>query len=146
MKKIIDGALYNTETAKKLGTWDNGIYGNDFRTVSEELYQTKSGKYFKHGEGGPMTVYAEHHGNSTSGGEQILPLTPEEAREWAEEKLTAEEYSAIFGEPEEASDLRKPVNITLPEDVIRLLTREKEQTGISISQLIERAVTQIYQK
>lgn len=136
MKKIINGAVYNTETAKKLGNWDNGIYGNDFRNCEETLYCTKSGKYFLDGEGGPMSTYAVHHGNTTSGGEQIMPLTPREARQWAKEKLEADKYIAIFGEVEEAGDGRETLNLTVPQATKRKLELMRENTGKSISQII----------
>ena len=64
MKKVIDGALYNTDTAQMMGDWDNGLYANDFGFCRERLYRTKSGKYFLHGEGGANSRYGEWHGNS----------------------------------------------------------------------------------
>lgn len=143
MKKIIEGALYNTETAKRIGSWDNGVYGNDFRSCSEDLFQTKSGKYFLYGEGGPMSTYAVHHGNSTSGGEEIMPLTPLEAHEWAEEKLTADEFIKLFGEVEEASDDREPLNLTIPRDLKQKLAKMREDTGKSISQIISELVEKL---
>jgi hypothetical protein len=103
MKKIINKALYNTETARLVGRYDNGANGGDFTRVDEDLYQTKSGKYFLHGDGGPMTTYAVHQGNSTSGGSEIIPMTVAEAQEWAEEKLTADEFQREFGPVDEAT-------------------------------------------
>src|SRR5690554_5959938 len=97
MKKVIDGSLYNTDTAKELGNYS---YSNrtDFNYFSETLYRTRSGKYFIHGEGGPMSKYAVSTGqNSWSGGEHIEPVSIDTAREWAEENLTADEYAEIFG-------------------------------------------------
>jgi hypothetical protein len=136
MKKIIAGAVYNTETAKELGKWRNGYRGSDFQRCEETLYRTKSGKYFLDGEGGPMSKYCVNRGNSTSGGEEILPLTPQEAREWAEEKLNADEYIALFGEVEEASDGREALNLTVPADIKAKLIKMREDTGRSISQII----------
>jgi len=136
MKKVIEGALYNTETAKEIGAWDNGLYGRDFGRCSETLYRTKSGKYFLHGDGGPMSKYAVRHGNSTSGSEEIRPYTPAEAAEWAEEHLTADEYAAEFGEPEEAADGREALNISIPAELKRRFEQVKKQTGKSISQQI----------
>ena len=50
------------------------------------------------GEGGARTRYARQVGSSTwSGGEEIRPLTIDEAREWAEKHLSADEYETIFG-------------------------------------------------
>lgn len=145
MKKIISKSLYNTETARKVGSWDNGIYGNDFRSCSEDLYQTKSGKYFIHGEGGPMSTYAVHHGNNTSGSEQIRDLTASEAREWAEEKLTADEYQKEFGPVDEASaDEKIQTAFNLSASTIDLLKKQKAETGMTYGQLVELAIIEIY--
>ena len=145
MKKIINGSLYNTETARLVGEWDNGVYGNDFRSCSESLYQTKSGKYFVHGEGGPMSTYAVHHGNNTSGSEQIRDLTASEAREWAEEKLTADEYQKEFGPVDEASaDDKIQTAFNLSASTIDLLKKQKAETGMTMSQMVELAIIEIY--
>ena len=102
MKKIINGKMYNTETAKKIGWWSNGASYSDFNRIEEALYLKKTGEYFLFGEGGPMTGYAESCGdNCWSGGSAIRPMTEEQAKRWAEKKLDADEYIAAFGEPEE---------------------------------------------
>ena len=83
MKKIIDGKRYDTETATKIHEWDNGIYGNDFKSCEEALYKTKNGAYFLYGSGGPASKYAEPCGNnSMGGGSDIIPMEPEEAFTW----------------------------------------------------------------
>lgn len=43
MKKIINGKMYNTETATKLGDFWNGLSKSDFRQLSETLYRKKNG-------------------------------------------------------------------------------------------------------
>ncbi len=143
MKKVIDGALYNTASAKMIGNWDNGLYPNDFAYCEETLYRTKSGKYFLHGEGGGNSKYGEWHGNSGGPGEQIRPYTPQEAREWAEEHLDADEYSAEFGEPEEAGDDRVPLNLTVPASTKARLEVMRSETGKSISQIVADLLAEI---
>ena len=138
MKKVINGALYNTGTAQELGCIEPAGYDyNNFNYFKETLYRTKSGKYFLHGEGHGNSRYGEWHGNIGGWGEQIRPYTPEEAMEWAEENLTADEYEEAFGEPEEASDTKSPLNITVSAEFRSLLQKMKEDTGKSISQIIE---------
>ena len=101
MKIIRNGKKYDTETAKKIITWSHGYY-RDFKYIAETLYRKKTGEYFLHGEGGPMTVYAEAIGDNTwSGGEQIIPLNEKEAKRWAEEKISVDAYERIFGEVSE---------------------------------------------
>lgn len=55
MKKIINGKMYNTETATELGNFWNGLSTNDFRNLSETLYRKKNGEFFLYGQGGAMT-------------------------------------------------------------------------------------------
>lgn len=103
MKKIINGKIYNTETAKEISTWDNGCNTNDFNHCWEGLYKTSKGQYFTYGYGGPKSKYSQSCGtNWWSGGEDIEPLSVKSAKEWLEEYGTADEYIAEFGEPEEA--------------------------------------------
>jgi hypothetical protein len=84
MKKIIDGKRYDTATADVIAINSFG-YSGDFRHFKESLYRTKRGTWFLAGYGGPMTKYARQvDTNATSGGENIFPLSPDEAREWLE--------------------------------------------------------------
>lgn len=101
MKKIINGRMYNTETATELGNFWNGLSASDFGYLSETLYRKKNGEFFLYGDGGAMTKYSYVVGNESCGGEEIIPLTEEQAKHWAEEKLDADTYIEIFGEPEE---------------------------------------------
>lgn len=101
MKKIIKNKVYDTNTAQKLGDWDNGHYTNDFAYCAETLYRKKTGEYFLHGEGHALSKYASHSGNSSGWGEKIIPISYTEAQTWAEEHLDADDYISIFGEPEE---------------------------------------------
>ena len=145
MKKIINGSLYNTDTARIIGEWDNGYNGSDFNFCRETLHKTKAGKYFLHGEGGPMSKYSESRGNNEWGsGEHIEPLTPETAQEWAEEHLTADEYAAAFGEPEEAAEGREAMNLSVPTDLKVRLEKLRSEKNMSISQLVEVAVREQY--
>ena len=102
MKKIIDGKMYNTETAEECGFWSNGYSRSDFDFCEETLYRKKTGEYFLYGEGGPRTRYSrECSRNSWCGGEEIVPLTEDEARNWAEHHLDADKYIEVFGDVEE---------------------------------------------
>ena len=101
MEKIINGKRYNTKTAVQLGDMTHGGWGN-FDSVHEELYRKRTGEFFLAGEGGARTRYASFAADGWSrGGEKIIPLTEEEAREWVERNLDADQYKAIFGEAKE---------------------------------------------
>ena len=101
MKKIVDGKVYNTQTAKLIGEWDNGYSYSDFNWACEILYQTKKGQYFLYGEGGPMSSYAEWCGNSASGGEEIQLLSEAQALDWCSEKNIDPDFVSGLFELEE---------------------------------------------
>lgn len=107
MKKIINGRMYNTDTAKRLCSADNGGSCRDFSHWEEELYQKKTGEFFLYGEGGPASKYSRSCGqNEWCGGCDITPMTEQQAREWMERNATADEYIEVFGEPEEQHPAR----------------------------------------
>jgi hypothetical protein len=128
MKKVINGKVYNTETAVRLGDWSNGLFTNDLYYVSEDLYKTKAGAYFLYCDGGAGTSYTK-----TS----INPLTYDEAAEWAEEKLDGEDYIKIFGEPAEAGDGKDRIALYLSLTSIAKLQKLKSETNQSISQIVD---------
>lgn len=101
MKKVINGRLYNTETAKHIGNQGNGLGWNDFRCIDEDLYLKKTGEFFLAGEGGALTKYAEVTEHGRCAGSGIIPLTEDEARDWVETYLDVDAYIEVFGEPEE---------------------------------------------
>lgn len=104
MRKIINGKLYDSDTAKSIGS-DSYSNPRDFNYWCEVLYQKRTGEFFLFGEGGPMSRYSRSMGdNSWSGGEQIIPLSYDKARKWAEEHLTVDEYEAAFGLPDENAE------------------------------------------
>lgn len=101
MKKIIDGKIYNTETAEYLGDYQYS-YPSDFSYYYEKLYRTKKGTFFLYGEGNAASPYAHHCSyGGYDPGTGFKVLTEIEAREWVEEHLFTDDYSYIFGEPEE---------------------------------------------
>lgn len=102
MNKIINGKKYSTDTAKAIGNGGNDFPTSDFHYLSETLYKKYTGEYFLYGEGGPMTIYARCVGDNSYGyGKNITPLSAKEARQWAEENLSYNDYVKEFGEPEE---------------------------------------------
>lgn len=140
MKKIINGKRYNTESAELCGSREYG-YPGDLNYVSEELYQKRTGEFFLHGEGGANSKYREEISmNSWSGGEKIIPLTDEEAREWAEEYLNSEDYEKLFTVTEEEDAGKKIQSFSLSGDVSAKLTRLSRAHGMSRSRIIEELV------
>lgn len=136
MKKIINGKMYNSETARYVGSysWSNS---GDFSYFEETLYCKRTGEYFIYGHGGAMSKYAQSEGqNSWSGGEDISPMTYKNARQWAEDHLDPDVYEKEFGEIEE-DDTNTVMAISLPASVADKIRKEAQIHGISISGLIK---------
>lgn len=84
---------YNTETARKVGTWDNGC-GTDCVTnydyVSKTLYCKRTGEYFLVCDGGARTPYFSPH---------VEPIGYRAARVWAHEHLEHDAFASEFDAP-----------------------------------------------
>ncbi len=98
MKRVINRLVYDTDSAERVHEYDNGLSRSDFKSYSEALYKTAAGRWFIAGEGGPMTHYARSAGdNSTTGGEGLRVVLPDEALEWLESHdASPETISAHF--------------------------------------------------
>ena len=101
MKKIINGRLYDTQTAKALASRDNNCQPGSFDYVVETLYRKKTGEFFLSGSGGARTIYAEHFEGGSRGSSRIMPLNEAKARKWVESYADAEKYMELFGEVDE---------------------------------------------
>ena len=101
MRKIINGKMYDTETAKKIDYTSNYLSSSDFHYYEERLFKKKTGEFFLHGHGGPASKYRTPCGDMWSGGENIIPLTVDEAKSWVEQNSTTETYIELFGEVDE---------------------------------------------
>lgn len=137
MKKMINGKRYDTKTAALCGWREYGESGgSDY--ILEKMYQKRTGEFFLYGKGGSGTKYRkEIHMNDWVDGEQIIPLTNDEARKWAEEYLDPEDYEKIFTIPEENSDEKKIQTFYLSGDVRAKLTRLAWTHGMSRTQIVE---------
>lgn len=101
MRKVINGKLYNVDTAESIGYRTHGA-PSDTRYVEECLYRTKKGAFFIWGTGGPFSAYGQPVQDMWASGEDIVALTEDEARAWLEQYEDANAYVRAFGEPEEA--------------------------------------------
>jgi hypothetical protein len=140
MKKIIKGKVYDTQTAKKLGCYENMQDVRNFNHFEEELYRKKTGEFFLYGYGGPASKYSRRvEQNTWSGGEDIIPLDFDNARAWAEENLDADEYESIFGAvDEDAEDIL--LTFKAPAALDKKLTDKATSLGISKSELLRQLI------
>lgn len=139
MKKIINGKKYDTETAEKIGDWGNGCYPNDFRVYSETLYRKKTGEYFLHGSGGPLSKYGVAVGNGMGWGAIIQPLSIESARQWAEECLDADDYEKNFGEVDENEQIVM-LSFELPSDLKKQFQEKTQGECKTMSQVLKELI------
>ena len=100
MQKIINGRKYDTETAVYIGKYSEYLPG-DFHYYEEKLYRKRNGEFFLYGEGGPASKYRDYIGRMYISGSAIVPVTEEEAKQWAECALEVGDYEELFGEVEE---------------------------------------------
>ena len=96
MIRVIDRRRYNTDKAEIIGEWTNGHYRSDFHFCAETLQRTINGNYFIYCRGGALSAYAESCGNMTGAGERIVPLSRDEALDWAERHLDGETVAEEF--------------------------------------------------
>lgn len=141
MKRIINGKVYDTSKAKHIGFNSNNCSYGDLNYCAETLYQKKTGEFFLHGESGANGKYAKSLGNNSwCGGEDIIPLDWEAAREWAESHMDADAYEEIFGEVQE-DESRVVTRIKIQADTLEKCKREAGKAGISTPEYINRVLS-----
>ena len=142
MNKVIRGKRYNTETAKLVGTWEANEPENSDFWEKEELYQKRSGEFFLIGQGGAQTQYARFSmGGESKPGIELRPIEPEEASDWAEEHLTADEYEALFG-PVAEDGSRGRITLTLLNSTIDTVRREAQRRKMNFNEYLEKLIAQ----
>lgn len=148
MRKIIKGQSYNTKRARLIGEHDNGHHNwGKPAWCHETLYRSLEGAYFLYGEGGAESRYACVANGETVAGKTIIPLSENEAREWAETSLPADRYEAVFGVAEETSESkidREQVKLMLACETIALLRRMSKETGVPVARMVDKAVMKQY--
>ena len=144
MKTVISGKRYDTDTAVVCG-----IYGDrkDSDHYIETLYQKRTGEFFIHGEGGPDSKYREAVTlNEWRSGEKITPLTEGDAKEWAKNYLTADEYKRIFEIVDKPEICRKHCTFSLTGNTIAKLTELARSSGLSRSQIVADLINDAYEE
>ena len=93
MRKIVNGLLYDSETAVCVASYSFGLLGEP-TSYSESLFRTSKGNWFLCGAGGPQSPYP--------GREDLLPLSAFDAKNWLDAKGYIEPRERIFGRVEAA--------------------------------------------
>ena len=142
MKRIIDGKRYDTSTAEEIATATHG-YKREFSYYEETLYCKRTGEYFLYGYGHGDSKYAKQVLGSWGPGEDVIPMTYEQARQWAERNLDAEEYEREFGEVPESDGedvvLSVRVSPATRERLRRMAAESGRSQGAVLDELVARA-------
>lgn len=136
MKKIIRGRLYDTDTAKEVGSWEAEVSRSDFEWYEETLYRKKTGEFFLAGNGGPASKYAERSYGNWIGGSIIEPLSYEDAREWAEKHMEADDYVKWF-ELSDDTDTKSTITLRLSQASIDKLRMAASSKDVIASDIVE---------
>lgn len=98
MKKIISGKRYDTDTATLVGSNHASCYCSDFHYWEENLYRTKAGAWFVHGEGNGLSRWSSRFADGSGPGSGIRVLSASEARDWLEEAGLHDEIEENFAD------------------------------------------------
>ncbi len=141
MKAIINGRRYDTDAAQKLGTF-NANEDDRLTWVTEELYQKRTGEFFLAGEGGAMSRYAARtNWNHWKGGACIIPLEREEARQWAEQHLSADAYAQLFEVIPDDDAKPEALHVQLPPSLMAQVRRKAHERGLTLRDVVTQALT-----
>jgi hypothetical protein len=124
-KRIKDGKTYNTETATQLAGWDDDegpfLYG-------QYLYQNRFGAFFLYTHGG------------TEEREDIIPYTPERAREWLEKNQQVDLIESLFGKMPEAGSGESKFTLRMPDSLRERLAERAKANDQSLNAWIVRCL------
>ena len=116
MKKIINNRVYDTSTAKRCSD------PVDIGSIEEYEFFL-----FRDVFRGPLD-------------DGIVPLSYEDARQWAESNVSANKYEELFGTVSE-DDSRAAINLSLPCSLIEQARRIAAAQNISLSAYVETLLT-----
>lgn len=102
MKKIINGRMYNTETATEIDWKENMANRGDYNYRKETLYRKKTGEFFLYDYGNALSERCKLKGNGLyEPTEEIIPISEEYAKTWVERYCDVDTYIELFGAVEE---------------------------------------------
>ena len=102
MQKIINGRMYNTNTATEIGWRENTANRGDYSYYREYLYRKKTGEFFLYGYGNAASKYCQSDAvGMREPGKKIVPMSEDEAKTWVERYCDVDTYIELFGAVEE---------------------------------------------
>ena len=140
MKRIINGRKYDTSTAEEVGESSHS-YRSEYDYYEETLYRKRTGEYFLYGYGHGDSKYAKQVCGDFGPGSDIIPLSYEQARAWAERELSADEYESAFGEvTEDDGESDVVISVRVSPATRERLRRMAAETGRSQGAILDELV------
>lgn len=141
MKKIINNRVYDTDTAQLIKQADHDNIISSEGSCKQSLYRKRTGDYFLCVSGARADSFHNLHltGAKHDRERHIYLLTYEQAKSWAEEEMTADEWLAIF-EPAEEDDSLTALNLTLSASSVSKFKLTAQQQQVSQRELMERLI------
>ena len=142
MNKVIKGKRYDTEKAQEIGYITGDVkYTNDlYYFWRETLYQKRTGEFFLYCKRIAGSKYANCCEDSSDYDEQIKPISFDEAKEWGEKNLTADEYEKVFGVVEVGKTI---TSISLSNETMNKMKQIAVSKKMSVSELIEELISNL---
>lgn len=135
MKKIINQKRYNTDAAKLIVEFFDDLPADNPRHCEyNRLYRKQTGEFFLHGKGGAESIYASVRKNIFCGGENLVPISMDEAKNICLKHLSKEEYNLAFGQT--TTEDRKQINIQIDSGTWNMLQTLKGKTKKSANEII----------
>lgn len=140
MKRIINGRKYDTTTAEEVGESSHS-YRSEYDYYEETLYRKRTGEYFLYGYGHGDSKYAKQVCGDFGPGSDIIPLSYEQARAWAERELSADEYESAFGEvTEDGGESDVVISVRVSPATRERLRRMAAETGRSQGAVLDELI------
>lgn len=124
--RICGGRRYDTSEAELIAITSNGEK-TDQTGWTETLYRKECGVFFLHCEGGKSTIYAKVTGDDrTEPGEEIKPISDEEALAWLKKYNKTNEIERLFPETIGKDAICKCCNGRIPDVLQVTITIEQK--------------------
>lgn len=127
MKKIIAGKKYDTDTATLVAACQNLSDETNIDYQHKALYKKRTGEYFV------AVTGCERFRDRLS---EVIPVSYDEARSFAERWMDADEWEREFGEVSDSADVA--VTVRVPASAKAAFDRECSRTGESRSAIVAR--------
>lgn len=146
MKQIISGRKYDTESAKLIGSYQNGLKKTDVAYEEEHLYRKRNGEFFIYGIGNEESEYAKELDLFEAvPGSRIVPISEDEALKWASLHLDEKTRNDVFGEAADDEIFIKSISLTGAE-VNALKELSSKHPNLSNSRIIGSLIIQAANK